>query len=74
MTHLANEAAAATTVTAAASPCGLTSQHPISERGLSDATPVAPPGSTGYSNTVTYHSGSPKVTQSGYDDIVVKQG
>ena len=27
----------------------------------------------GYSNTVTYHSGSPKVTQSGYD-IVVKQG
>jgi hypothetical protein len=26
-----------------------------------------------YSNTVTYHSGSPKVTQSGYD-IFVKQG
>jgi hypothetical protein len=28
---------------------------------------------SGYRNAVTYHSGSPKVTQSGYD-IVVKQG
>jgi hypothetical protein len=28
---------------------------------------------SGYSNTVTYHSGSPKITQSGYD-ITVKQG
>jgi hypothetical protein len=27
----------------------------------------------GYSNTVSYQSGSPKVTQSGYD-ITVKQG
>ena len=28
---------------------------------------------SGNSNTVTYHSGSPKITQSGYD-ITVKQG
>ena len=43
------------------------------ERGLSDAMPVAPAWGTSYSDTVSYHSGSPKVTQSGYD-LVVKQG
>jgi hypothetical protein len=43
------------------------------EHGLSTRRRSPRHGGTGYSDTVTYHSGSPKVIQSGYE-IVVKQG